>query len=282
MKKLICMILACLLLMSLAGCSALLSDSEIRAAGTDMLDALLSDDYEGSYAMVSQACTEEEYAQVYSQFRAVLSGIETYELQLLQLNKNTTNGRTVTQAIYRIQLEKEPLLLSVALDSEVSGLVTFYLSVDDETVVSYNGDLSNMRDANFLQWAMLAVAALTLAFVIWMAVDCCRRKMKRKALWLVLILLGSVMITTTLSGSSFSIRYNLGLLLNHSALLRYTDGSFVFRLLIPVGAIVYLVQRKKLSVPADAPSEDTAPEAEEEAALPQPEEPVSSPPETDE
>lgn len=277
MKKLICMILACLLLMSLAGCSALLSDSEIRAAGTDMLDALLSDDYEGSYAMVSQACTEEEYAQVYSQFRAVLSGIETYELQLLQLNKNTTNGRTVTQAIYRIQLEKEPLLLSVALDSEVSGLVTFYLSVDDETVVSYNGDLSNMRDANFLQWAMLAVAALTLAFVIWMAVDCCRRKMKRKALWLVLILLGSVMITTTLSGSSFSIRYNLGLLLNHSALLRYTDGSFVSRLLIPAGAIVYFARRKKLSAPGEA-----APEAEAEAALPQPEEPVSPPPETDE
>lgn len=252
MKKFICVVLVCLLLCTLAGC---MDDTEIRIASTEMLDALLAEDFEGSYAKIDQLCSMEEYSEVYGQFQAILSGVESYQLQMLQLNKKTTNGRTVTQAVYRIQSGAEPLLLSVATDSEISGLVSFYIGPDDETVVSYNGDLTNMRGASWLQWAVLMLAALEVAFAVWMFVDCCRHKMKRKVLWLLLILLGCLVVTCSISASSFRIRYNLGLILTHSALLKYTDGSVICRLQIPIGTIVYFAKRKKLLSPDPAPEE---------------------------
>ncbi len=270
MKKFLSLALVCLLLFSMTACSAKEDESQIRDAGAKMLDALLADDFEGSYAMVQQVCSLEEYTAVYGQFRSILSGIRTYELQLLQLQQTASNGHTVTQAVYRIRWEGQPVLMAVAIDSDVIGLRSFQLTPESDSVVSYNGDLSNMRDATPLQWCLLVVALATTAFVLWMAVDCCRRKPKRWGLWLVLILLGCLLLTATFQKTAFNFRFHIGMFLSHSALLRYSDGSMQLRLLIPLVAIVYCVQRKKLTPGKEIPADEAfpSPQQPEDPSLP--------------
>ena len=60
------------------------------------------------------------------------------------------------------------------------------------------------------------------------------------------ILLGAVVFRLSYSAGSINFRLNFGINLSLSSLIRYGNGSFALNLLIPVGAIVYLIKRKQL------------------------------------
>lgn len=61
-------------------------------------------------------------------------------------------------------------------------------------------------------------------------------------------------------------RFNVGIYLAVSSLLRYGDGSHQLQLVIPLGAILYVCLRKRLerTVPADVPTEYPAVEIKTE------------------
>ena len=82
------------------------------------------------------------------------------------------------------------------------------------------------------------------------------------ALWLLAILLGSVAFRLSYASGSINFRTNFGINLSLSSLTRYGDGSFVLSLIIPIGAIVYLIKRKQLQ-PKNAEVMSAAQEPEE-------------------
>jgi hypothetical protein len=101
-----------------------------------------------------------------------------------------------------------------------------------------------------------------------MLVDACCHKFPKKGLWIAVILLASFVFSLVRGNGNFTFRFNLGVFLNYTSLLRYSTGEMVAQISIPLGALVYLSRRKNLLAPPtapvpvileEAPAQETAP-----------------------
>lgn len=256
MKKLVCALL--LLALLLSGCSRdafEVDDSEFRSQTMAMLDALITDDYDACRALVSQNVTDAELREGYSQLRRELSGVESYTLRAVYWNKNVRNDVTQSSLQYEMTTNAGMFSVEVISLSTTEGLAGFRIAPVEQ--ITSTGTLGSMEGAGILQWMFLLLGLAEIGFVLWMAVDCLRSKCKGRVGWLLLILLIGGVVNLTFSDGGFSIRSNAGLMLHLTALLRQSNGTAVLSLYVPIGALVYLLQRKKLA------QKETKPGAEE-------------------
>lgn len=247
-KLLLLLLLTCLLASLLLTSCETVPDEEnaaLRALTEQMIDALLANDAAAAYALVSDVCTEEEFLPVYDTMYAMTEGVTTYELTLTGVTTGTDNGITYQQSQYRMTTNGESYLLSASLSESYENLAGFQIAPESATKPS-SGTLSTLADSNIWQWLLLLFALLETGFVLWAVIDCARHRVNGKALWILLILLGSVSPMLTISEGSVSFSLKLGLFLLYTALMKYGSDLAVIRIMLPIGAIVYTCLRKKL------------------------------------
>jgi lysylphosphatidylglycerol synthetase-like protein (DUF2156 family) len=92
------------------------------------------------------------------------------------------------------------------------------------------------------------ISVATAVFIIWALVDCCRHKIHRKWLMVLVILLGNVLLILAMNGSQMNFNLRFGLFLNATS-LALREGGFYLRLQFPIGALIYLLRRKHLLLP---------------------------------
>lgn len=281
-KRLLVIAVVVLLLLSVSGCGNqqdwksmrelalkmedIVDDAKVRENTERMLSYILADDFENAYTMVCTVATREEFRQPYADIRAVLQGVTDYELVASYRNNNVTNGVSYVGIRYMLTSGEQKILVEATRQEDGIGLVGFHVYTYDP--VTQTGTLTAMQGANAVQWIFLVIGLLEGGFMIWMFVDCCRSKIRRKWLWLILTLLGAVAISVTVA-NGINLRYNIGLFFNlHTALIRYSSGGFTVRLMFPLGAVPYIILKKKLIKPQEVPAIGEVP-AEE---LPQTEE----------
>lgn len=279
MKKITCVILVILLLFS--GCtmgdnwertknvaeflSPVTEDPQLRRDAQAMLDALIGEDLTAAYALVSHnGISLEEFQSVYVRMLPLLAEVDAYELTPSYIGKNVINGAATTTVRYMMTAGEQNFLLEVSRLEGQEGLRAFYIDRYEPVVTT--GTLGNMDGANALQWILLAVGLLGSVFTLWMFVDCCCHKLKKKWLWLLLIALGYLVFTLIVTPQQFRINFNVGVFLNHTRLLRYSTGGFTLQIVVPVGAVIYLCMRRSLFAKYAKDRE----EKQEPETLPQP------------
>ena len=243
-KRLFIVLLMAWMLTVFAGCNFEIDDSEFRADTQQMLDAVLVNDMDTCRALISRDVDDAALAAGVAQMQTVLEDVAEYTLQPISFNKKATNGITQTTIRYRMSAGEMIFLVDAVRVSNADQLAGFHVVRYEEPV--YTGTVGHMDGADAAQWILLLVAAAETAFVIWMLIDCFRHTIGNKALWIALILIGNALITLTTGNGQFNLNYAVGTVWNHTALIRYSTGSDVLRLFLPVGAIVYTVMRKKL------------------------------------
>lgn len=258
-KSFVCVALV-LLLLCLAGCGqqdeweqtlkaaermdGITEDAQLRENTEKMLDALIADDVAGAYAALYAGTDYSQFLEVYDQLRQEVAGLETYQLMPVNINKSVTNGVTTVSVRYMMTAGEQRFYIDVTRAKDHEGLTAFYIT--EYIPVVTNGTLSNMEGANAAQWGFLVIGMAELAFVLWAFVDCCRHKMRRKWLWLLLIALGYVLLQLVATPEQFRTGMRLGAFLSYTCLLGYSTGGFTLQFLIPAGAIVYVALRKRL------------------------------------
>ena len=258
-------ILAVLLLCS--GCAAalqVLEDAETRQNTEAMLDALITNDFQAAYSLVSENCPEEDFKSVFTQMQKLLANTDSYELKLLSIHANSeiSNGqksRSIS-SVYEMTTRSSRIIVSIKMDSQI-GLCSFHLTPYENTDYHSIGTLENMENATGVQWALLLLNVITIALTAFAIVDCCRQRIKKKALWLLLLILGFFSIGATISPTNFRFNFNLGWITAYSALIRYGSGTVMLRLMLPVGTIIYFVMRRSLltkNTPSNTPNEEQA------------------------
>ena len=279
-KKIVALVLTLVLALALAGCNQtedwqtmldsaeklgeLAEDESLRQSTQLMLDSLICDDFDGAYDLISSAVTKEQFQPLYDGLLPILQNVNSYELIASYKATKVTNDAGYVAVRYLFVAQDLKLVVESTRQEGVDGLIGFRVNEYQETTVT--GTVGSMKGANAAQWIFLVIAVLEVGFILWMFVDCCRRKIRRKWLWLLLVALGSVALSVSV-GSGFSCRMNVGLFLElYTALLRYNTGEVTLRLMVPLGAVLYLCFRKKLiaqvqEVPA---MEETAHSGEEE------------------
>lgn len=258
-RTVLCLLLVLLLLLA-TGCGAqdeweaaqkaagmlsgVTEDPQLRSDTEKLLNAIIADDYAAAWDTIYQEIDAVEFKRMYVELQPHLAQIETYELVASNINKTVSNGVSTVSVRYMMTAGDLRLFVDVSRVEGYEGLTGFYLN--EYVPVITTGTLGNMQGANVLQWIFLVVGLLELVFVLGAFVDCCRHKMKKKWLWLLLIALGYMIFSLIVTPEQFRVGMNVGAILNYTSLIRYSTGGFTLRLMIPVGAIVYLICRKTL------------------------------------
>ncbi len=255
MKKRISMLFTILLLavaILCCGCADVLEkleDERSRQEAQTMVDAILSDDFTTAYSLVSGVCSEGEFRDVFAQLKGFLGEVDSYELKLLSVYTNSalSNGKTRknVSSEYEMTAGERRIILDVVIDDEV-GMNVFRLTPYEKTDYFYTGTPSTMKGANTAQWVILLLSLLSYGITLYAIVDCAKRQIPRKVLWILILIFGLISLGFTAGAGSFRLNFNLAGLLSYSALIYYGSGTTVFRLILPVGAIVYFAMRNSL------------------------------------
>ena len=255
MGRAMMLLLAVVLLLACTGCSQLLGameDEELRGYTETMLDAVFQNDYATAYALVDDVCTEADFRALFTALRELFGDADTSGLELLQIyrNRSLSNGESVdsVRASYGMTVSEERYVIDVARHSSCESLAAFYVTPYEKTDHYRTGELGAMGGANALQWVMLLSNFIAIALIVFALTDALRREIKRKPRWIVFIALGLVTVGATLGASQLQFNFNIGWLFAYSAFILYGGGTTVFRVMLPVGAIVYLISRNSLVV----------------------------------
>lgn len=259
-KRTAVIVLLAVLVLLLSGCTALVQgfeNEELRDHTDVMLNAVLMNDSDAAYTLVSDICSKTEFEPVFDEMYNLLKGVEGYELKLISIYKksNFDNGKsvTVTDSVYEMQTQGKKYVVSVQKRSDVEKLSSFYITPYEKTNLYYTGVIQNMKGASFLQWGFLLSNLVIIALMVFALVDCCRHKIKLKPLWIIIILLGALSLGATITATSFHFNFNLVWFAAYNAFVRYGGGQVTVRLVIPWGIALYFVLRHWL-IKKDKPS----------------------------
>lgn len=244
-KRTACIML-CVLLLTATGCRAF-DNEEVRARTEAMLTAILADDVDAAYACMAPSIERAPFDEGYEQVHTLIGGVETYELKAIYLQVSVNNGVKTTQVTYQLLTEETAYEIQAMIDERYAGLISFYVTP------SSNAAGASIVGQHPLQLVFLAVAAVETAFVVWMTVDCARRRTKNKVLWLLIILFGMLSVTFTIAGGSMNMGANFGFLLSFTSLSMNGGYYAGARILLPIGAVVYAILRKRLLISEPMP-----------------------------
>ena len=256
MKRWIAVLMVLAMVMALAGCTEASREeyADVVVKTEQFLAAMMDGDMDGACAAVDSSISRAEVENLCVQLAQMLDGVEDYTLKPVGYHFQNTNGQIVRQVQCQMTAGDRSFVVTALKADGQEGLQGFYVAPVEQTNQTYTGTPGTMKGADALQWIVLILGVAALAVEIWMIVDCARRPLRRKVWWLLAILLGSLLLTMEMGGSSAGIRFNVGLHLRLSALIRYGDGSVQWSQLIPVGTLVYFIMRKKLALrPKEAP-----------------------------
>ncbi len=270
MKRILPALLASvLLLLLLSGCDGMQVKDipEIRSHVENFLTATLENEPNDAYSAFYQALPRAQFKSVFPQLRDLLQDVEEYTLLPIHIHYSSrSDGKAVTQITYRMDTNCGAFVVIASASDNKDGLLNLQLVPEEQTTLVYTGTPGHMEGASTIQWITLILGFAVWGGVLWAFADCCRRKIRMKPLWLLLIALAALVFHVTLSGGMINFRFNVGIYLAVSSLLRYGDGSHQLQLVIPLGAILYVCLRKRLerTVPADVPTEYPAVETKTE------------------
>lgn len=241
MKQNRIVILLLVLALLLTGCADMIDDSAVRADAEVLLRSFIEKDPQTCRSLLSERISQGEVTEAFELIAAELADLGEYTMNVVGWNFKTENGMTIQTYQYQLDGEGGSYYLYVTVVEGEQGIAGFHLSDAGEAAPAAT------NPAGPLHWAFFAVGLVGLAFTVWMLVDCARRRMKRKWLWVLLILFLSVLLTFTMTDSTNNVRFNIGAFLGITSIETYAAGGFEARFYIPLGALVYFFRRKELT-----------------------------------
>lgn len=251
--RLTLLVLCLTAILSLCACTDMDVGDNDELAG-QFMRSVLADDYNTAYAMVKATVADPDFRDYWTSIQTVTEDAETYELEQIGWNINRSNGVTTRTSAYQVYLDNDrTVLLRVVTRDGIPGIAGIHFSDITDFLASTETFIPTAR---VILWVL---SGLCVAFTLWMLVDCLRRKMKYKVLWVFLILCGIVLTVTVGESSNFS--FSIGLFLQLSSI--HADPgivSVVTKIVVPLGAILYLCLRKRFVAEPPKPEGEALPD----------------------
>lgn len=203
----------------------------------DVIEEILEGDSDAVRSYFSTDTDLTDFDAVFAEWQTLLADVRDFELMPVGWRKNIKGGIHSFELTCRVRCAVEGLMLRVTtVEGRLTGF-TFYL---EDPEVTGGGVLV----ANIALWTL---TGLSVALMVFMVMDCAKRKLNAKPLWLILILLGHLKLYVSTLKGSFSGGFHIGNLVPYSELTAYESGVFDLRIILPVGALVYFFLRSRLT-----------------------------------
>lgn len=245
---------ALVLLVTLTSCTPEVDYGDSIELSDQFMDHVIADDYDSAYGMVKATVTDSDFRSYWNTIRLVAEGAETYTKLPVKWNATRSGGVTTITTAYQVNLDNgHTVLLRVVTQDGIEGIAGIHFSDITDFMASTEAVVP------VLQIIVMVFSLICMAFTVWMFVDCLRRKMKYKFVWAILTVFGIALNLTV--GETFSFSFNIGLFVQMST-VRVDPGlvAVVTKLVIPVGAILYLCLRKKFTVEPPKPEGEDLPD----------------------
>jgi hypothetical protein len=227
--------------LSSASCTP--SDIDITNAAElseKFMDCLMENNYHSAFSMVKRSIAPKDFSKYWVTIKPLVEGAKSYELEQLDWKVEYKNGVLTNVIAYQVSLDNgKTLLLRVSTKDDVEGIAGVYLA-DMTDYMNHTVPMTSTLGIVFT-----AFSVLSWAYVIWMIVDCLRRKPKYKIAWIILILIGfSIRLSI---GDQPGIFFMYGLMLQMSSIKAdISIMTVITKLVVPTGAILYGCLRKKI------------------------------------
>lgn len=248
MKKKTLIALVLVLTVFLTGFSMKFDDEQVRKYTTGAMDALIAGDFMALRANVNDLVDSESLNTFFKQMSEGLSGISSYELEAVNKKVGVNNGTDYVAVLYVMTTENMVFEVEAVVLEGQSGLASLHINQTDRQPEP------EQAPQGILNWVFTGIGILSVVFTCWMAVDCIRRKMKLKWLWLLLIVLLTLMLTFTMADGKVGFQFYAGVHVGLTNLKVYVDRGFAAAFYVPLGALIYFFQRKRLTLPEEEPA----------------------------
>jgi hypothetical protein len=249
-----------LMMLGLCSCTMGEDSAEAREICEDYFDAVIDNDFAAAYDIFDEIATREQVEEMWSYTKDALGKSKSYELKQEGWNSHTEKGVTLRQVSYEL-----------VSDDDKTMYVTIVL--DEKGVYGFNvlDSTEFIKDTAYVRiiGVILTVSSFALFGVtIWMIVDVCKRKIKNKVLWILLIIIG-VWFEVSVGIEAGHFDFDFGLFFGIKTATAYTINQLQaigVRIAAPIGTIIYFFIRKSLSAREEAIAAREAAEAEARAA----------------
>lgn len=179
---------------------------------------------------------------------------------------NTTYSRELQYRVITTQNDYIVGLVTVSSDGEVYKAALFNINYASDVL----GKIIDFDDIDIVQLLLLVFTGLCGAFVIFAIVLCAKSKVRQKGLWIPLIILIQTGITLTRLPMRYGFNFHL-FATQISSLRKFAGGGTILTVMIPLGAILFVILRKKLERRAIEyrSRKEYEKQAAEQAALPE-------------
>lgn len=278
---LICLI--CISLLCFAGCNEYGEEEAAESVknkqlATKFFNYVLEDKQAEAYKMVKDSCSFEEFSESYATFREAFEGATDFEILLYSEGCFTTKGNEDNESatvfcdnVYELELDNGRYLTATVSTSSLSDKTIDFVEVDETTTFrKITGVITPI-----INIAIINIYIGTIVFTVFMIIDCAKRRIKLKVLWI--LLLFAAMTYSVSLGGEFSLGYELGVTLEPSYIEAYPVFETIdIYLSVPAGAIIYFFVREHL--PTKPPKKKKEEEAVAVAEAPVAAEPIVTEP----
>ena len=257
MKKYLLILLAVLLMAtSFVACNSQEENQKAREICEATLKAVMNNDKALMASTVGVAEVDVDDA-IFNKYRDIVKDTKTYELKQVGWYYSKENSESETTSVFQATTDNQKIIG-----------VTVVQKSDGRIGVSIGDDTEFVEDTKYVSVGVVVLLLLSLAsiaFIIWMIVDASKRKLKKKAWWIILILV-SVWVEILLGAQNFDTSFGVGIFFNASKISTNTAYRYVLmRIYLPVGALIYFFLRKKLPLKVDASEAEPIAETTEES-----------------
>ncbi|MBR2011418.1 MAG: hypothetical protein IKA06_06715 [Clostridia bacterium] len=233
----------------LSSCKADMNIGNNTELGEYFITSVLDNDYDAAYALVESTVTPADFHDYWTMMRSVTKGATSYEMEQVGWNINTTNGITTRTTAYQVYFDNEKtVLLRIVTNDDIAGIAGLHFSDITDFVTTTNAYVPTVNVILFI------ASLLSIAFSIWMFIDCLRRKIKYKVLWAILTFCG-VGFTLTF-GKTGGLHFMAGLMFQINQIVADPGiMSVKINFIVPLGAILYFFLRKKTTVASNTAHE---------------------------
>ena len=249
LKKTSLILLLCLCALVLfSACQGAKPDLDQKQADVAVLmDSVIANDQNAAVALMEHVpiASQAQLDAFWNELLRIYDGASTYKIKFISWNTtySFTDQSSLTTVVYQAK-------------ADTKACAEFTLTYDGEDLLRGINvtDVTERSSPVIIIVRVLLILgfAASLALCIWMTVDCVKRPIRFKVLWIILIWV-SVILQVSMIGTSFRFNFSFTVIPTWGS-LQATVSSFLLRIPVPVGALIYLAVRKKIKPKASKQS----------------------------
>lgn len=225
-----------------SSCSADMKIGDNAELAEQFVKCVVENDFEVAHFLVRDIVSAADFKVFWDDLRSVAGGARTYKIEQIGWEIKKENGVVTNATAHQVRFDNgKTVLLRVFTCEGIADIASMNYSDVTEFVDSADAFIPTVNVI------LLVISLLCLALSVWMFVDCMRRRLKMKVVWAILIFFGFFYTLTLGKTFGFSCMIGPSVVFNNIVF----DPSLLsikVRVFLPVGAVIYLLLRKRFTV----------------------------------